>query len=1263
MRTFFLGHASAISSWFRNGHPGEIAGSARPATQQLIPLQLYEILEKEYVGLHGALPGDYPGWELTLDQVDVDKLPEDFASAADGSLAALLRQKLFNFGLAMNLPIEAGDAWLSGLMDNRSLQQAFISTCNALLLKDIPEGAIPAEISAGPVSLPMLKKETGQLDERDAALLKRLLIESALPSAIKKIEDIRFKAIRDRIHGVQPGRSALCLSGGGIRSAAYGLGILQGLARQGLLDKFDYLSTVSGGGYIGSWLSAWIHRHADGLTGVSRELANVRGQAPFKTEPGPLVFLRTYSRYLNPRSGFFSADTWAWIGIYLRNLLLNWLALIPLLLLALAIPRLYVALLAPDFFYSYAPAAEAAKQIAFWLATAGGVLAIACATVSRPGVSDPAPRARKGMDAAGRESALDRWRRKFKTQPWILGLGIFPLVGFACLLTLLLGGVPGLVPLPLSGAIQWLRDTPLSSIPGIVPILAITSIVLWGQLLVLLAWVMSLRLLPARAWSKRLLELAAMLAAGECTWLMLGRLGHIANLASQDTVSIWLFSLPSRLVYATVAGPLAIAACLVGMTLFIGLVSKCRWIDDEDYEWWARFGGWLLIVTVSWLALNVIVIIGPAILMESPKIMAAAGGASGLFALLLGKSSLSSALLKAPDSGSKRSGNLANLGVNLLALVALLFLCIFLAFLSLLSTAVLPLLADMLNHVPLLPQADFPLRPIGAIIPGAACSAGSAAMPVFDLSLLQDPALHFDILCLTPPRLVAAAILITLLVGVGASFCIKLNKFSLHGAYRNRLIRTFLGASRGAVRKPNPFTGFDSFDNVQMHELQAGLLRESDILDLPALLKALKQALAGQANTSAASAIAAAIRSSAGNRELAAQLEEYQPGSVVLKSLQRNLVEGLNRVLEAQDLARQTGRQYQNLIYANRRLLEAAFPDGIRKYSFPPQPPHKLLHVVNLALNLVHGRNLAWQERKASSFIVTPMHAGSLYLGFRESRRYGGPRGISLGTAATISGAAVSPNMGYSSSAVVTLLLTLFNVRLGWWLGNPGMTGRHTYTLASPRFWLRAVLSEAFGLTDDRSAYVYLSDGGHFENLGLYEMVLRRNRFIVLSDAAADPDYTFESLANAVRKIRIDFGIPIEFESMKIHGKKEGADSEGCYCAVGKIGYSQVDGDAQDGLLIYFKPAVYGREASDILHYKAKNPAFPQEPTRDQFFGESQFESYRSLGEYAVAQVCGAIGTEVDRESDQLMLAFTQSAARHCKVAVDACAPSRTSTP
>ncbi|MDQ3413428.1 MAG: hypothetical protein M3480_00380, partial [Verrucomicrobiota bacterium] len=204
------------------------------------------------------------------------------------------------------------------------------------------------------------------------------------------------------------------------------------------------------------------------------------------------------------------------------------------------------------------------------------------------------------------------------------------------------------------------------------------------------------------------------------------------------------------------------------------------------------------------------------------------------------------------------------------------------------------------------------------------------------------------------------------------------------------------------------------------------------------------------------------------------------------------------------------------------------------------RPDHfggKLLPVINIALNLVGGSKLAWQERKAESFTVTPLHCGAAGVGYRRTngakdQMYGGTGGISLGTAVTISGAAASPNMGYHSSPIVTFILTLLNVRLGAWLGNPGGPGDDTFQLGYPRFSVGPMIAEAFGLTNNCSPYVYLSDGGHFENLGLYEMVLRRCHYIVVSDAGEDPLCSFADLGSAVRKIRIDFGISIEFDDI-----------------------------------------------------------------------------------------------------------------------------------
>jgi hypothetical protein len=292
----------------------------------------------------------------------------------------------------------------------------------------------------------------------------------------------------------------------------------------------------------------------------------------------------------------------------------------------------------------------------------------------------------------------------------------------------------------------------------------------------------------------------------------------------------------------------------------------------------------------------------------------------------------------------------------------------------------------------------------------------------------------------------------------------------------------------------------------------------------------------------------------------------------------------------------------------------------------------RLFHVINIALNVVSTKRLAWQERKAESFTVSPRHCGSAYLGFRPSDQYGGDSGLSLGTAMAISGAAVSPNMGYNSSPSISLLLTLFNVRLGWWLGNPGPAGEDYYQTEGPKWAAGPLIEEAFGQTTDTSPYVYLSDGGHFEDLGLYEMVRRRCRFIVVIDAGCDPDFTFEDLGNAVRKIYIDLGIRIEFGALQtilnrpsnkamwraaVVAPGDEPRKKIPYYAIATIDYVNADGaevGCDNGYLLYIKPAYHGTEGAGIRSYATAHPEFPHESTADQWFTESQFESYRSLG-------------------------------------------------
>jgi hypothetical protein len=279
----------------------------------------------------------------------------------------------------------------------------------------------------------------------------------------------------------------------------------------------------------------------------------------------------------------------------------------------------------------------------------------------------------------------------------------------------------------------------------------------------------------------------------------------------------------------------------------------------------------------------------------------------------------------------------------------------------------------------------------------------------------------------------------------------------------------------------------------------------------------------------------------------------------------------------------------------------------------------------NATLNLVHGEELAWQERKGASFVFTPDQCGYEtpwnattnppafrnleYLSYRDTKEYAyHPDGMHLGTPVSISGAALSPNMGFYSSPATAFLMTLFNVRLGWWLGNP--RHKELWKKAGPTQGLAYLVKELLGLTDDRAGFVYLSDGGHFENLGIYELVRRRCRYIIACDAEEDAGLNFHGLGNAVRKCRQDFGVEINIRPDRIKLDPATGHSR-THCVVGTIQYPDQPGL---GYLVYLKSSLVGDEPADVLEYHAKHPAFPHESTGDQWFTESQFESYRRLG-------------------------------------------------
>src|SRR5262249_16769721 len=207
-------------------------------------------------------------------------------------------------------------------------------------------------------------------------------------------------------------QAALCLSGGGIRSAAFSLGVIQVLAYRGLLTQFQYLSTVSGGGYIGGWLSRWIAED------TQQNAANVEKVLASKNEILQVSNLRANSNFLTPKTGITSADTWAGILLWVRNVLLNWTVFIPALIFAVLAPNLYLALITWFAELGQTRATFFGHDLAvvvLWIASIGLIIATLEAARNMPSH-------RKGNDVS---STAITWQIVI---PLLLWAGLVPLV-------------------------------------------------------------------------------------------------------------------------------------------------------------------------------------------------------------------------------------------------------------------------------------------------------------------------------------------------------------------------------------------------------------------------------------------------------------------------------------------------------------------------------------------------------------------------------------------------------------------------------------------------------------------------------------------------------------------------------------------------------------------------------------------------------------------------------------------------------------------
>jgi hypothetical protein len=347
------------------------------------------------------------------------------------------------------------------------------------------------------------------------------------------------------------------------------------------------------------------------------------------------------------------------------------------------------------------------------------------------------------------------------------------------------------------------------------------------------------------------------------------------------------------------------------------------------------------------------------------------------------------------------------------------------------------------------------------------------------------------------------------------------------------------------------------------------------------------------------------------------------------------------------------------------RLMEAFLPDirqALRNQTGPaeqadsaalstmcdPDRPVGPYHLINTNLVLINSDQRTYRLRGGDSFVLSPLYCGSNATGWQPTAEYSGNE-LTLPTAMAISGAAANPwtasgGLGVTRNPLVGMLMALMNLRLGFWVPNPNRRRTRLRGSCAERFranHFEPGLKEVVGANlRENSPICLLSDGGHFENLGLYELIRRRPSLVVVCDGTADPDYAFTDLQNAIARVGTDFGARIEFDkdvalqpfmpSIDAIYPRNVQLSASAY-AVAEITYA----DGSRAKLFYLTTALCQGLRLKLLGYKGVNPDFPDQSTGDQFFDEEQFEAYRELGYVIAAGAAPHILAEFGPPSDQ----------------------------
>lgn len=307
--------------------------------------------------------------------------------------------------------------------------------------------------------------------------------------------------------------------------------------------------------------------------------------------------------------------------------------------------------------------------------------------------------------------------------------------------------------------------------------------------------------------------------------------------------------------------------------------------------------------------------------------------------------------------------------------------------------------------------------------------------------------------------------------------------------------------------------------------------------------------------------------------------------------------------------------------------------------------------IINTNMVLTNSSERKYRLRGGDNFMLTPHFVGS-----SATRWYRAEdtalADMTLSSAMAISGAAANPRgaaggHGLTRSPSVALAMSLLNVRLGYWIPNPARGQPGMLVRRPNHFWPGGLYALTRGGYVETAKWLELADGGHFENLAIYELVRRRCGLIIVCDGGQDNASSYADMVTAVQRIGQDFGATVHFDMTVKNGDgfeksgpaqmiakatltdyPKGAEFAEKGYFVGRVDFGARGGKGwpRSGILIYLKSALIRELAVGAKGYRGAHHDFPNESTGDQFFDEEQFEAYREVG----YRICEQMMSELD---------------------------------